>query len=337
MQGLQNLGSTCAINSLIQIICRTDYLRQIILTSEIPLNTLSAELKEILNMMHTQNHSLSPKKFILHLFKHFDNIFRQGEQIDIGELWMFLFDKLATELGHNVSMEVDDNNVSNNIKYINIYDNNMIANHPDVIRLCRQTIAKINNNKVSSWLDSSQGIMLNITKCNKCCNVLYNFEPFILIQLDIPDGTAVPSVTTMFKNYLKIQTSTDEWKCETCNECTSYTKSIKIWKMPKVLIFTINRFANMHMKNTAPIHINKSICIKKGSVLTDMSNDYTYKCSSIAYHFGNLFGGHYCSLCNVDNKFILYDDLNINIINDEQMKAVFDGSKDAYMVVYSLC
>jgi ubiquitin C-terminal hydrolase len=336
MQGLQNLGSTCAINSLIQIICRTDYLRDIIIKSEIPCETLSAELKEILDMMHTQKHSLSPRKFLMHLYKHFGTIFREGEQIDIGELWMFLFDKLATELGHSMIIEIDENPVTNNIKYINTYDNTMIAQHPDIIALCEHTIHKINNYKISTWLETSQGIMLNIIKCNKCCNALYNFEPFISIQLDIPDDTSVPSITTMFKNYLKMQTCNDGWKCESCNQYTSYTKSVKIWKMPKVLIFTINRFANAQMKNTAAVNINKTICIKKGSVLSDMSNDYSYKCTSIAYHFGNLFGGHYCTLCNVNDQFILYDDLNISIVNEEQMKNVFEGSKDAYMVVYTL-
>jgi hypothetical protein len=55
MQGLDNLGSTCAINSLIQIICRTDNLRNIILNSNIEENTLTNHLKEILDIMYNQN------------------------------------------------------------------------------------------------------------------------------------------------------------------------------------------------------------------------------------------------------------------------------------------
>ena len=35
MQGLANLGFTCAINSLIQIICRNDLMRDTILNYEI--------------------------------------------------------------------------------------------------------------------------------------------------------------------------------------------------------------------------------------------------------------------------------------------------------------
>ena len=45
MQGLQNLGNTCAINTLIQIICRNAFLRNSILNQAVANNTLEIELK----------------------------------------------------------------------------------------------------------------------------------------------------------------------------------------------------------------------------------------------------------------------------------------------------
>lgn len=337
MQGLQNLGSTCAVNSLIQIICRTDHLRNIILKEEIPANTLSAELREILDMMHNNNHSISPNKFINHLYKHFDGIFSRGEQIDISELWMFLFDKLATELAHNV-IEEDAQPQLPRIEDLDVYDNVKLSNNLNLKHHCHLAINTFNGKKTSTWLDTSQGIMLNIIECNECHNVLYNFEPFIYITLDIPENSdTVPSVATMFKTYLKGQISTDDWKCEKCDRCTSYNKFLKIWKMPKVLIFIVKRFTNARDKNTTPIHINRTLCIKKGSVINDMLIDYKYTCTSLGYHFGNLFGGHYCALCEVNKQIIMYDDLNINIIQDnEQIKKIFEQNREAYMLVYTL-
>ena len=71
---------------------------------------------------------------------------------------------------------------------------------------------------------------LNILKCNKCQTTLFNFEPFISIPLDIITEK-VPTITSMLRNFLKIQEHNGDWKCEKCNEYHSYTKTIKLWKL----------------------------------------------------------------------------------------------------------
>ena len=140
MQGLQNLGSTCAVNSLIQIICRTQKLRDTILLSDLPPEAeLANELKEILTLLHIEGKSLIPRKFMNTLYNAFEGIFRKGEQIDIGELWIFLFDKIATEL----SIKNDSEYILSQIK---LRDE------------CNIIMRKFNNNKTSKWLESSQGI-----------------------------------------------------------------------------------------------------------------------------------------------------------------------------------
>lgn len=341
MQGLQNLGSTCAVNSLIQIICRTDYLRDIILNGEIPPNTLTSELKEIMHMMHNGNHHVSPGKFLAHLYRHFDGIFSRGEQMDIGELWMFIFDRLATELAHTICIldEEDESDKAIKLVQLDTYDNAKMATDTNLLNHCMITMNKFNNNKTSIWLNTSQGIMLNILRCNQCNHIVYNFEPFISIPLDIPeddDVHTVHTVTSMFRNYLKPQSSDEHWNCEHCKQSTSYTKSLKIWKMPKVLIFIVKRFASLQVKNIKPISINKTMSVKKGSILSDMTRDYEYNCTAMGYHFGGLFGGHYCAICKIADKYVIYDDLSVNAINDEQVKNVFDINKDAYMLVYTL-
>ena len=49
MEGINNLGSTCAINSLIQMICRCDKLRNVILNANVNEGTFTHELKEIID------------------------------------------------------------------------------------------------------------------------------------------------------------------------------------------------------------------------------------------------------------------------------------------------
>lgn len=341
MQGLENLGSTCAINSLIQIICRTKDLRYVLLEDNIPPNTLSSELKEILDMMHNQNHSLSPKKFINSVYRFLEGIFRRGEQIDIVELWMFIYNKIAEELGKPLQYCAPKNHVLDDI----IADNICKSESIDTISLsqnkqlsihCDSVIQNMNEYKTSLWQDINQGIFLGILQCKKCSKCIFNFEPFINISLDLCENNDIESIASMFRNYLKPQTHEGDWKCEHCNEKTPYTKSLKIWKLPKVIIFTINRFKNARQKNTKPISINKTLCVKKGSIVTNLNEDITYKATSFGMHYGNLFGGHYCAVCNVDDQFIFYDDLNISVIKKENEKKIYQNNRDAYMIVYSL-
>ena len=94
MQGINNLGSTCAINSLIQMICRCDKLRDLILNSETSEGTFTTELKEVIDLMHNKNMSLNPAKFINNFYIIFKGIFNKYEQIDINELWLYFIKKL---------------------------------------------------------------------------------------------------------------------------------------------------------------------------------------------------------------------------------------------------
>ena len=98
MQGIENLGSTCAINSLIQIITRNDILRSIILNNEFAEDTIASQLKEIIILMYVQNNSIIPRKFLRTFYNIFKDIFSSGEQIDIGELWTFLSDKISEDI-----------------------------------------------------------------------------------------------------------------------------------------------------------------------------------------------------------------------------------------------
>ena len=121
MQGLSNLGFTCAINSLVQIICRNDLLRNIILSYDFPENTLIANLKEILVLLHINNKSIIPKKFVACIYDNFGNIFNYGEQIDITELWIFLNQKIISELNDNSKYHnalLNENKVFNENPYL---------------------------------------------------------------------------------------------------------------------------------------------------------------------------------------------------------------------------
>ena len=338
MQGLQNIGSTCAINSLIQIICRNDILREIILNYDLPENTVTSHLKEILSSMYIRKKSLIPRKFVNKIFDTFSNIFIKGEQLDIYELWIFLYGKIIEEINDDPKYYniIDEKGYfKDKLKKGMIYHNNKaFCNSLVKCNLIKEKFnyynAKLNDNKVSKLQSITQGFFLNITTCSRCQNVLYNFESFSTLVLNIPENTNT-SISNMINQHYKEELKTDDWKCDICKDICQYKKSTKIWSIPDILFIVVNRFVSSTIKNNFPIDINEKICFNKGTVLNNVEIHKKYELSSIALHSGSLNGGHYTAICNNDdNEYLLYNDMDIYKVDNFLEKNI-----NVYMLVYN--
>ena len=345
MQGLQNIGSTCAINTIVQIICRNNLMRKIIIENEFPEDTLSAHLKEILVLMYVENKSLIPRKFVKKLFTVFKHNFNYGEQLDIHELWTFLTYKIISEINTetNIYKIIEEKDIKDTLENGIVYKSDQesilaLLNSKRIKSKFSYYNKKLNDNKTSEWQELIQGYLLNITTCKKCRNVLYNFEPYTSINLNIlenpdnPDNSKSPtiSILDMIRQVYKEEHFCDDWKCDKCNEKTEYIKSTKIWSLPDVLILIINRFINNRQKNNAPVDINESLCFNKGSILNNIEEDLVYDLSSIAMHVGNLDSGHYVAICKTDDQYIMYNDMECSEIGNFRQQ-----NSNAYMLAYT--
>ena len=342
MQGIENLGSTCAINSLIQVITRNDILRNIILNNtfaatDIADATISQQLSEIIDLMYVKNNSIVPRKFIHTFYSIFKDIFYHGEQIDIGELWTFLSDKISEEIvGTPKDTDIVSEGLADCLTDGVIYKDD--AEFHNAMIKCKLLKKKYEyyyhkfNTKTSVWQRSTQGFYLNTTRCVHCQTTFYNFEPFTSLNLDIPQQSQ-PSISLMIANSLKEEVIHGDWFCSTCRKNTAYKKSTKLWKLPDVLVIIVKRFMNSNAKNDAPIKINDYLNFNKGSILS-IKKDVVYTFSSTALHFGSLNGGHYAAICNTPDGDILYDDRNVQKIDGDRSNFK-DKSETAYMIVYT--
>jgi ubiquitin C-terminal hydrolase len=336
MQGIENLGSTCAINSLIQVITRNDILRTIILNNTFADNTISGQLKEIIDLMYVRDNSIVPRKFLHTFYNIFKDIFYPGEQIDIGELWTYLSDKIADEIETSAGMQatrakfVFEDQLTQGVIYKDDVEFHNAFVSCKLLKKKYEYYYNKFNTKISVWQENTQGFYLNTTRCLYCNSTFYNFEPFTSLNLDIPADIAHPKISDMITNSLKEEIiQCDDWFCSTCNKNTAYKKSTKLWKLPDVFVIMIKRFMNTHEKNNTPITINDYLNFNKGSVLSN-KKDVIYDFSSVALHFGSLHGGHYSAICNTPNGDILYDDRSVHNISGFK-----DNSQSAYMVVYT--
>lgn len=312
MEGIENLGSTCAINSILQIIIRNNNLRSIILNSSAPDNSLTNELKEIIDLIHNQHKSITPHKFINYFFEIFKGIFNKFEQIDINELWLYLYNKIVEETSVN----------SKPILYISsIYDK-----HDYDIYL-------YNNKKTCELSMNVQGSFINIIECNNCKYRSYSFEPFISMSLDIEENQSIANL--IIKSLIQEYRDADDWKCEKCNKKCSYIKMKKIWKLPKILFISLNRFNETFEKNNLNIYINNTINFNKECIETAKTNQI-YNIQGLGLHYGNILGGHYKALCNIENNYYLYNDNNVIRYEYEDINEQLKNNNSAYMIVYEL-
>jgi len=188
---------------------------------------------------------------------------------------------------------------------------------------------KLNDNKTSKLQIATQGFFLNITKCSNCQNVLYNFESFTTLNLNIPNDN-IPSIADMIMQNYKEELKYGDWKCDKCNEMHEYHKTTKIWSLPDVLFVVINRFVSANVKNNNPIHINENFCFKKGTILNNTDIDKRYFLSSIAMHIGCVDGGHYTAICDNDEGYYLYNDLHISKVDN-----FLEKNANVYMLIYN--
>jgi ubiquitin C-terminal hydrolase len=312
MEGIDNLGGTCAINSILQIIIRNNYLRTIILELSAPANSFTNELKEIIDLIHNQKKSITPHKFINFFFETFKGIFNKYEEIDINELWLFIYNKIFEE----TSIKTPP------LPYISsIYDKH---NHDIYLH---------NDKKTCELTTLVQGSFVNIIECNNCKNRSYSFEPFISMSLDIFENQ--PIANLIINSLIEELREADDWKCEKCNKKCSYIKMKRIWKLPKILFISLNRFNETFQKNNSNIYINPILNFNVETIETAKKNQI-YNIKSLGIHYGNLSGGHYISLCNVDEEFYLYNDNIVNKLRKEDVYEQLTNNNSGYLLVYEL-
>ena len=120
--------------------------------------------------------------------------------------------------------------------------------------------------------------------------------------------------------------------CENCQKKETFTKILKIERIPEYLVITLKRFKYTIMYRTkinCPIKfpMNK---LDIGPYLTDNTNNEIYDLYAVVNHIGNLSSGHYFSIVKQNNTWIQYNDSVVS-----EFSRTFD-TQEAYILIYKL-
>jgi ubiquitin carboxyl-terminal hydrolase 2/21 len=312
LSGLANIGNTCYINSLLQILSHTyelnDFLNLETYKQRLnhkPDSILLIEWDNLRQLLWSQNCIVTPGKFVNTLQKVAHSkkmeLFTGFAQNDLPEFLLFIIDCFHTALSRKVEMTIEGNIQTNTDK---------------VAVQCYEMIKKMFSNEYSEIWQMFYGIHVSqiISTDESATQLSSSPEPFCIINLSIPPLNKNPSLLDCFDYYIQgeILEGDNAWFNETTREKQSVYKKIIYWSLPDILIIDIKRFNNKNNKNQLFIEFPLENMDLSKYVIGYKRENYIYDLYGICNHSGTSLGGHYTSFVkNANGKWYHFNDTNV--------------------------
>ena len=346
--GLENMGNSCYMNAVLQCLRHTHPLNTYILGSRIASvlkrNNETGKIDKIGNktlllinyirIVQTawehDNSVLTPLSFKA-LIGSINELFAGFQQHDAHDFLVNLMNNFHEALSRNVQYRISG-------EIITELDRQITHAHEDWSRHYKD--------RHSVVLDIFSGQFQTQMTCDVCRQVKYRYDPFMNIDLPIPDGEEKKdadhiTLEKCFESYIKPEqlVDSDRLECEKCQIKTKTHKVSTIWTLPNILIVKLNRFKYIVDKGRfISKKINTFVSYKTNEfdlaqyVTSPLNDSTTYDLYSIVCHIGDAGSGHYYSLCQnpISGKWLCYNDSRISAI-DNPMSII---TNHAYILFY---
>ena len=176
----------------------------------------------------------------------------------------------------------------------------------------------------SSWSPLTSlffGLLRVHYRCSACETVHARYETFNSLKIQLHDGL---DWSECIEREIMGEEVIDGYACETCEKAgrgrAPALKTIRLWKLPKLLILTVKRYGNYGERVNFPVEHDNSE-LKFTELFAEESAHYSkqkwYSTVAIVDHLGRgLGGGHY--ICQARSapwkKWYLYDDETVREI-----------------------
>ncbi|KAF9117193.1 hypothetical protein BGX27_000042 [Mortierella sp. AM989] len=302
--GLNNLGNTCFLNSVLQCLTYTAPLANYLLSNH---HSSSCKTTNFCMMCllekhvarcfsHSMNEAIAPKVIVGRL-RNIGKQFRIGRQEDSHEFTRYLIDALQKSclVGY-------DSKLDNRIKETTVI------------------------HQIFGGYFQSQ------VKCMKCGYESNTFETYLDVSLDI---RGAESVQKAFRDFTKpeILSKSNQYKCDRCKTLVDARKQMTIYDAPKILCVHLKRFTftgqkiNRHVAFETRLELNSVMSINK------KHPELSYSLYAVLVHAGgSCHSGHY--YCYVKSSNGIWYSMNDSHVSVVSLQTVL--KQNAYMLFYTL-
>jgi len=180
--------------------------------------------------------------------------------------------------------------------------------------------------------DIFEGTLTNETKCLCCESITSKDESFLDLSIDVEQNS---SLTNCLFNFSSIETLSrgDKFYCDKCCSLQEAQKRMKIKKLPKILVVHLKRFKFIEQLNVYK-KLSYRVMFPLEIILQNTSRDAVqpekrYNLFSVVVHVGSGPNhGHYVSMIKSANTWLLFDDDNIDVIQESELTSCFGSSQD---------
>lgn len=325
---LTNMGSTCYLNSALQMFLNSD-----LLTNSFDLvdkNQMFLKLvEELISKKKDPNTPLSNPVLLKQELGQFSSFFNEIGQQDCHECLVNFLDVIHEQTKYSKILKDIPGTV-------------LKSQSPQNKNSDKKLIEDLKKSGSSHIYSQCIGQLKSSLLCKICKQERTNFENINHLSLDLPESKNV-DIIDCFMDYFHSEELEDKIDCDTCKTKTLTDKNMSLWRFPNVLILHLKRYTQhstgQYTRNNCIVDFSEELVFQDKDENTNGAAQrrcISYKLKSIVNHYGYTpMGGHYSTFLKYKNpkkfNWIHVDDSNVYDHSDNNIV-----TNAAYILLYEM-